>query len=51
MFDETAEHYSVDANMFFLLTKQKSCESYLCHAMSINELQPLGIEKIIKVCS
>lgn len=36
--------------MFFLLaklTKQESCESYLCDVISINELQPLGSGKLI----
>lgn len=51
-FNETAEHCSLNPNMFFSLTKltkQESCESYLCGVVSTNELQPLGLEKLLKI--
>lgn len=47
---ETAEHFALDANMFFLLaklTKQGDCECYLCDVFT-NELQSLGLEELIK---
>ena len=36
-------------SLYAKLTKQDSCESYLCHAVSVNELQSLGLAQPIKI--